>query len=247
MSTAHHTTTTMPVYLVRGRATVISFPLYDTDGDLAAPDAGDTVSVLRPDGTALVDAQTITVTGSIATYTVTPTASEDLGEGWQVVWNLTAGSEAQIAYKQDAAVVRQALYCTVTNGDLLTEHPELVDLYPSGATSWMPQILAAFDDVQRWLLQNGKRPYLVLSPHALHEATRCQALAKVFRSCSTYTVDSARYSELAAEYARAAKEAWGNVSLTYDFDGDGDPDTDEQATGAEPVLFLSDTPAWWVD
>ena len=240
---------TLPVYLERGRQHTISLPVYDEAGSLVAPDAADTVSVLRPDGTALVDAQTITVSGSIATYAVTATSSETLGEGWQVVWDLTFGSETQRAYKVDAAVVRQHLYLTVANVHLLQRHPELADLYPENETSWDDAISAAWTTARIRLLQNGRRPYLVLSPWALHEAVLCLALANVFRTCSTYTDQEARYTALAAEYQERWRHEWDQVKLTYDNNNDGTPDEGEQGTAAPAVTFLSAPPAsaFWDD
>jgi hypothetical protein len=247
--TVYRTTFDLPVYLERGREQIISCPVYDESSTLAAPDAADTVSVLRPDGTALVDAQTIAVVGSTATYTLTPAASETLAEGWQVVWNLTIGTDSQRAYKVDAALVRQVLHPMVTDAHLTQRHPELVDLYPEGSTSFDGAISAAWTSIQIRLLQSGRRPYLVLSPWSLHEPLILLSLGYVFRALSTYTVGGDRYSDLSATYLKAYEDAWAQVNLTYDSDGDGHPDEGEQGQSGHPVIFLSNSPrsAFWGD
>ena len=67
----------------------------------------------------------------------------------------------------------------------------------------------------------------------------------VFRSCSTYTTDGARYAALAAEHEQAGRQALEDVQLTYDVDGDGDPDVGEQHQAGESLLFTSDPPSVW--
>jgi hypothetical protein len=72
--------------IVRAVAQTLSAPVrHGASGALQAPVSG-TVTILRPDLTALVSGAVVTVTSSTATYSVTPAASETLGEGWTVQW-----------------------------------------------------------------------------------------------------------------------------------------------------------------
>ena len=74
----------LPSLLERGIDTVIKAPVYQS-GALVAPSAG-TVTIYDDSNTARVSAAAVTITDSVATYTVTAgtTSGLTLADGWRV-------------------------------------------------------------------------------------------------------------------------------------------------------------------
>ena len=76
----------LPDFIVRNRTQIIECPVY-SGSTLTAPASG-TVTIYKGSGSKLVDAQAVTVTADIATYTLTagvlPTTIS-LGDDWLIV------------------------------------------------------------------------------------------------------------------------------------------------------------------
>lgn len=231
---------TLPAYFLRGGTTVAELPVY-VDSTLTAPSAGGTFSLVRPDGTKAVDTQTVTITASVATYSVTLASTETPGEGWACVWSLTVGGVAY-TFRQDAACVLTVYRCGVSTVDLERRHPELAGQYPTGHTNWEPAIEEADLTVQRYLMEKGRRPCLILSPWSTHRPTQLYALAYAFRMCVTYSTENSRFQALADKYEAEARLALESMVLTYDENEDAHPDASEQGQTGSPVIFLSAPP-----
>lgn len=232
----------LPYFLERAKTQTISAPLY-TAGALVAPtQAGSTVSVFDESGTAIVSAAAVTVTGSIATYQIsaaTLPATLSLSSRWRVRWSLIVSGEAH-TFEVEAHLCRTVWYPTIVESDITTDsHPELASLRPSGATSWASHIDAAGEDIQRMLLADERRPYLVLSQWSLWEPHRLKALTRIFRALSVQTGPGSRYDALANQYAEDFRTAWAGLKFAYDYDADGlKGGGDEQSVAAVPVVYL---------
>lgn len=242
MSTVYQTRRAFPAYLERGFANTTSLEVWY--GSAAVSPTAGTYSLYDSAGTAIVDAQNVTITNDVATYSVTPSASLALGEGYREEWSLTINGRAE-RFRFPAAVVRRVLHPVVTNGDLLARHPELAKLYPEGQTSWQSQIEEyGWKTVMRRIIAAGKRPYLVTSADAFYEVELYWTLGGIFRLCSTFSPSGqSKYADLANHYEAKADAAWASIRLEYDEDHDGDTDTTGQP--AVPVIYTSNPPPYF--
>lgn len=213
--------------LERGRANVLSCPLYQ-DGALVVPSAG-TVTIYDATNTAVVDAAAVTVSGGVATYTYTPAASLDLGEGWRVEWRLTV-SGAELEVVNDALLVRRGLRPVITDADLFRRWSAL---NPAGSapicslSTYQDFIDEAWSAVTTWLRSKGRRPDLIISPSSLREwhlLLTLHLIAQDFRTRLNET-----YAALAEDYKAQAGSARDEISLVYDEDNDGQAEPGRRA------------------
>jgi hypothetical protein len=224
----------------RGRANTLRCPIYE-DGVLLAPTAlTSTVTITDAAGQVQVDAAAVTVTGSVATYSYTPASTLPLGEGWVVSWSLALTGHDTVVVRNDAALCRVRLTCPVSLGAIYQIAPAL---NPRGDTPITAQgvddhdeILGdVWDEVQRWLISQGRRPWLSIGAHALYDLTRWMALARIWSSLA-----HRGSAEMAAEAARCeerAREARQQVRLTYDEADDAAIDAGRKA-GRPGVVWL---------
>jgi hypothetical protein len=93
-----------PRFIVRNVAETIELRVY-RDGALVTPSAV-TVSVYDANKTAVVDAESATVSASVASYTIpaATTANLDLGQGWSIKWTATVGLSNYQDYIDEAWV-----------------------------------------------------------------------------------------------------------------------------------------------
>lgn len=159
-----------PYLLERGATQTITAPIrHGSDGGLVEPDSG-TVTIIQPDGTAFVSDAAVTVTSSAASYTVSPSASQTLGAGWEVRWTLVFGGTTYPTYRQSAYLVEYVPPNVIAAGDLYTRIPELQHRVPQAqdATTrggsgegWQPQIDEAYFELIRRLLSDGHEPWKI--------------------------------------------------------------------------------------
>ena len=152
--------------MVRGSANTLPAPLrHGISGALVAPtQAGSTITITKPDGTALATAAAVTVISSIATYPITPSASETLGEGWLVAWDLLVGTD-RYQPREQAILVEYAPLNAINVRDLFRRVPELEHRVPQSqstrgdSTGWQPQIDDTFYELINWYIANGQRAW----------------------------------------------------------------------------------------
>jgi len=210
-----------PDVLQRSRANTVRLEVW-RDGALVAPTSAK-VSLLRPAGTAIVDEATATISGSVATYTVSAgdlPATEPTGQLYTLRWALTIdGLERTV--QRPCTVARFPMVLPVTDDDLTGgEYPDLVDQLGDYGTTLQSFIEAAKRDVLRELEQCGTWPDIITGPSDLFEPIRQSAYTKVFRFLFS-TNDSERSERLMelhrAEYLRVMKD----LRLRLDRDDDG--------------------------
>lgn len=212
----------LPELIERGTANTLRCPVYD-DGVLSAPSSG-TVSVYEG-SIARVDAQSVTVTSSVATYSWTPATTIGLGEGWRVEWALVMPDGKTHTYRNEAALVRRRLYCPITNADLYDLVPALDPASPSPITSLTAaqissRIEQAWEELQRRLLAKGNRPNLVVNAYAFTTAMVELSLARLFEGLPTHM--NQVWAQRGAAHRARYEAAWLDVSLLY---AEGDTET----------------------
>jgi len=217
----------------RGRTQTITCPT-SRAGATATPTSG-TVSIYRPDGTALVAAQAVTV-ASIATSSLSglTTTAEALGEGWLIEWTLLMPDGVTHTFRQDAALCRRTLYPVISQDDLTQRHSDLPALL-GAATSYQPYIDEAFFSICTRLIGAGRRPYLVIQPSALRDAHLMLALHLVFIDYSTSAGDGGRWQALAAHYLTSYEQAYGQLKFTYDEDDSNRPDPTKKKSASSQI------------
>jgi len=235
--TVYSTRFRLPELLERGRDNAISCPLYRS-GQLVEPDSG-TVSVYDSAGVAIVNAAAVTITSSIARYTI-PAATlsgKALGEGWRVEWSLELDGVDRL-YRNEAALVRAAAAPPITDLDLFER---VSSLNPSTAapisslTTYQTFIDAAHVELQLWLLNQGRRPWLVLSPASLRQAYLLLTLALIFEDFQTRL--NAAYADQARDWRRQYAAERDSVKLAYDATDSGQADATRRRAG-RPTLWL---------
>jgi hypothetical protein len=231
--------TPIPDLLERGKDNVLQAPVW-LDGALVAV-ASSTVSVLDPNGDALVDEEAGANVDSIPTYTV-PAAvlsGEPYGEGWQVRWTLTVGS-TELFHENDAALVRKVLRPVVSDGDLFRRCSALDpqnEACISQATNYQTYLDEAWVTIQLRLIERGDRPNLILSPSALRESHALLTLALTFEDLDSF---QNAYAEKARTYREQFEAAWARLRFVYDTNDDGKADDAGAAKrGGASVLWLA--------
>ena len=228
----------LPDLVERGRATTIRAPLYH-EGAVVEPDAGGSVTVTRPDATELVAAAVITVTSKVASHTFTPAASETLGEGWKVSWDLEVASVPVYA-ENDLALVRKRLWNPVTDADLF-ERVSALD--PNGqnpissVAHFQPYFDAAWQEIERRLINRGSRPNLAMSPSSFFDVAFNLTAAYIFDDFATRLNEA--YADRAETFRQRYAAAWRELRFTYDADDSGLVDDAHDRRNVNPVLWTN--------
>lgn len=232
-----------PYQLVRGQTQTLTCPMY-ASGALVTPTSG-TITIERPGGTELVSAAAVTIAGSMATYSLLSTIladTEQLGGQWQVVWSLAfASGVTPEVVRSDAVVVRRALYPTLTDADL---YRRASALDPSGSapvtseTTYQDKIDLSWGMILREIINEGRRPDLVTTPSALHDAHLLLTLSLIYEDMATrlnefHMAMADRYRD---QY-RAARQA---MSYGYDLDDTGKQPSSRTRRGG--TLWLGGAP-----
>lgn len=231
----------------RGRTQSLSCPT-SRAGATATPTSG-TISIYRPDGSALVSAQAVSIpAGTIAYYSLSgaTTSAEALGEGWLIEWALVMPDAVTHTFRQDAALCRRTLYPVVGQDELVQRHSDLPSLLGS-ATSYQPYIEEAWATICNRLIAAGRRPYLVIQPSALREAHLVLTLHLIFLDYSTSAGDGGRWQTLAAHYLIQYEAAWGQLRFTYDEADENNVDPSKKKGAASQVWTngRGTAGAWW--
>lgn len=233
-----------PSLIVRGGACAVRLPAYRA-GALVAPASG-TYTLIAPGGAALVSAAAVTVSGSIATYTIPaltlPATLEPLGEGWQEEWSLTfSGDAVPYVIRRTAALARIALYPVVSEADFAPLYPNLSDFKVGAITSYQPQIDEAWNQIIARLIREGRLPYLIRTPDALREAHLHLALSLIFGGFGM-AADSTHFRDLADRHSKNYTAAWGSTNWQQDSGQTGLVDDASSRTSASTILRVNASP-----
>lgn len=212
-----------PDVLQRGRACVVTRPVY-RDGALVTPtQAGSTFSLLGPSGETLVDEQPVTVTSSIARYSLSAGVLADtlpLGEGYQQVWTLVLPDGTTRTTDRETAIALRPLHPVVTDADLKEDYP-LADRDLGALPNWQVFIDQAWKDIISRIANEGHFSYLVKSAWAFRRPHTELAHAKRFRALAAGRPSQVNFLELARQHLDAYEAAWKAINWTTDDDHDG--------------------------
>jgi len=219
----------------RGRQQVLTCPVYRA-GALVAPLSG-TVTIYKADGTAVVNAAAVVVTGNIATYTImaATTTSLALEAGWLLEWSLAMSASVTLTFRNDGALVRRSLFPVVTDADLLRRHSDLTALLAAGTTSYQDYLDEAWATICTRLAAQGRRPYLVIQPSALRDVHIAITLQLVFTDFQTSSGDGGRWQALSEHYQRMYTEAWNQLRFSYDESDENKVDATSKKSGTSTV------------
>lgn len=233
----------VPDFIERAKTQTLELPVY-RNGALVAPSAG-TFTLLDESGDT-VDTGAVVVASSIATHALDSAAvpaTLALSARWRERWVLTLAGVVHTFYR-DAHLVRERLWPVITDADLTRLHSELRSWLADDASNLQGYLDGTWDEIQLWLLAQGRRPYLILTPWALRQWHLNLALAAVFRDYASSAGDG-KYRALADTYDGKAVQARDALVLTYDDDEDGIVDAADEQLAGEAVLMAT-RPGRWV-
>ncbi len=225
-------------WVQKGRDNVIKCPIY-RDGALVAPASG-TVSVYDDSNTAQVDGAAVTVSGSVAQYTI-PTATLsglEYATGWRIEWVLSLSSVSH-TFRQEAAHVRAPLWPIISDTDLRDgRYSDLDDLRPSGVSSYQTYIDAAWRDVLDRLIAEGKWPHYIVTAAALRLPHLHRSLELIFLDFHQSAGADSKWLQLAEHHGTEWGRSFRSVRYTEDRDEDGAADSRRRKAAAS-VFWLN--------
>lgn len=228
----------LPVWYERGVTYTSTFPVH-VDAALTAPTAG-TFTLKDGSGNTVVTGS-VTVSGSIAQYTIsdTDTSALDLADDWMEHWTLTVGGQVYTRRRQ-ALLCVQAPYNVFAENDLHRLHPTWARQKPPAWTSWQPAIDEALIEVYAGLLQRGHAVHEIRNWYALRKLIRVETELAALGAMITGGADSRHWLDQARDQRKIVRDAWDDLKLDFDTDEDGTVDSEGEA--AEPPLFLTEIP-----
>lgn len=223
-----------PYDLVRGQATTIRCPVY-RDGALVSPSSG--TCTVYDSSSVVVSTGATVLTGSVSTYTFTPSSTLTLSEGWRVEWSLTISAVVH-TFRSDAALVRMALYPVISDADLFRRvsglNPALGEAALSTLTTYQDYLDEAWTVLVLRLISKGNRPALISSPSALRECHLLLTLAFIFEDFAVRLRES--FAEDAARFREHYEAEWARLSFSYDTSDSGVSPAQRRAARGPTIL-----------
>ena len=176
-----------------------------------------TFSLIDPNGTAVIDAQTATIAGGVVSYTIGDTvlANEEYGQRWLVKFAVTIGG-AVYTYYNDAAVCLARLSPPITHDDITARHGDIENLLPTGTTSTQAYIDAAWIEITGDLYSDAVPFWTLRTVSALRQPLILLALTLIFRDFSTLVDASDKYEILSDKYEKQAAVALSKLRGFFD-------------------------------
>lgn len=228
----------LPHEIVFDRDTTLKAPVY-LDGALVAPASG-TITIYDDTNTAIVSAAAVTVSGSIAEYSVSANtfAEADVSERVRVEWALVFSGVTDEG-ENDGLIVRRSLKPPITMADIYRRYKSLD---PSGssaitnatAAEHQEKLDEAWVDLIERMIEDGTRPSWVMSPSALARPLKHLVLHLIWEDMASRL--NPAYQTKADKAWDAYNRAYDRMSVLIDADDDGEADT-ETRQGVEPSGF----------
>jgi hypothetical protein len=226
--TLYSVRTSYPDVMQIGRDCTISLPV-SRDGATVTPSAA-TIALYGPGGAAVVATTAATITGGVATFTVsgallTGEGDAVLGEGWQEVWTLTLPDGSVRTYDREAALARRPIAPALDVDDLIDQYSQITAI--KGTINLQAVIDATWGVIVRRWIKSGNLTYLIKSPYVLADCHRELTLARFFRELYQLR-NSDNFLQLAQTHQRQYERQWGEINVTTDYDHDGKVDDTER-------------------
>ena len=234
----------LPTFYMRENDNTVALPVSLSGLSVAQPVSG--TFTLYDQGKSAISTGAVTIGGDgIATYSILAAdlpKSLALSWWWQEEWVLSFANGHVETFRRDAYLCLRLLHPVVTEAMLVRRVADLQNLRPPTLTTWQTYIDEAWGIINRYLLQEGKRPYLVMNGYAFTEWHLAQTLALIFRDLSTYMADG-RYKERADVYDKAAEDARDCIRLEYDMVEANQRVAASPSIPARPVVYGNYAPA----
>ena len=228
----------LPDLIVRGKDHTISAPVYSAAA-LVEP-SGATVSIFKPDNSALVTAAAATITDKVAQYTIAAatTNGQQLAEGYRVEWSLTVATatapDGVILAINDAALGRRVFDPVISAADIWRRMRTLNPGHRSRIQSdtLQDELSESWTEIQHQLIDQGNRPNLIMSPTSLRRAHLCLAIAYTYENLGK------AYAEEAMHWRQRYQSAWAELSFLYDRGDAGQADDSQKRRPALSGIWL---------
>lgn len=171
-----------------------------------------------------------------------------LSDRYQEHWVLTFAEPAVTVetFRRNACLCLRLLSPVVTDSMIRRRVADLDKIIPTTIDSMAPYIDEAWGVLNRIILSDGKRPYLIMNEFALADWHLALTLQLFFEDMSTY-MGEGRYSTRAAEYAASAVKLYEKLRLEYDTSENDTRATADTSVPMQPVLYGNFAPArGWV-
>ena len=246
-----------PEVLERGREQTIVLAV-STAGALAAPTAvGSTVSLLKPGGSFVFEAQPIAVVSDMASYTIPAGSLPDtleLGVLYQLRWQLVLPDGTTRTFRRSCSLARFQMCLPVSDEDITEgEYPDLLDQLPAYSSSLDLWLYSAKRHVLRELAKQNQWPEVIVDPADLYELIRQRAMWLIFKFLKTRSPQGTdtNYSEAMELHGQLYEQEWNTLAVRFDRDGDGLADDTSRASvkrlvhlGGSPVRRRNNDPRW---
>lgn len=224
----------LPVTIERGSDCVLTLDLRDSAGSVVSPSSA-SLSI-RSGGEVLT-----TITADVSSSgEVTADLPGDASSGWALtdslllVWSATVDGVVY-TYRVTGAVCLTAYESTLTADDVFDRYPALrAALEPSHVGSLITSTSA---EIQRRIMERGRRPYLILDRWAVADAHLELALWRVMDAADNALSDD-RWRRAAEKHEEGYAARWAALSFRYDLSESGDVGTASPEPAA-PVLLLT--------
>lgn len=224
----------LPVTIERGADSVLTLDLRDSAGNVVIPSS---VSVSVRSGSEVLTTISADVSSAGEVTADLPgddTADWALTDSILLVWSATVDGTVY-TYRVPGAVCLNAYESTLTADDVFSRYPALraaVDASDVGTI-----ITSTYGEVQRRIMERGRRPYLIIDRWAVADAHLELALWRVMAAADNALSDD-RWARAAADHEEGFKSRWAALSFRYDLAESGDVGAAEPEP-ASPVLILT--------
>lgn len=211
---------TGPALFVRGIARTVSWGLYDANEDAVTPA---TVAVsLERNGTTVQSLTGVAGAGTAST-TWTPAASTTLADDYVLVWTITESGGAQTVRRQVASVCLQELLPVIRIATDIV--PRMRNLDPDAAdcllsrtsieakTMILDAMRVAFDDIEDYLYEQGRRSHLILNSEATRKAHAFRTIEILLDSVAVSI--GGHFEGMARKFGKQYEDALKSMSLQY--------------------------------
>lgn len=235
--------TQLPSFYERTRSQTVTLPVYAAGMVPTVPTAG--VFTLYDQSKTVVVTGATTVVDGVHQYAVPGASLPDtlsLSGFWQEEWVMTFADGHVETFRRDAYLCLRLLHPVVTEPMLVRRVADLQTLRPPTLPDFSTYISEAWGIIQRRLLQDGKRPYMIMNDYAFADWHVALTLELVFLDLSTYTGDG-RFSERAMQYREDADKAYDKIRFEYDVAETNARASAAPSISAKPVLYTNFAPS----
>ena len=237
-----------PDMLVRGRNQTVEMRVEYAGAVVVVTASGSTFRLVKPDGTDLVAASAVTVSGAgvpsfdLTAATHLPDTLTPLGEGYQEVWTLVLADGTTRTVDREAALCLRPLVPVVSHATLLEDYPTLDTFLGSSLTSTQTFITSAWTEILNRLIGEGVLSYLVKSGAAFRKAHKELSYAKLFQWLAMHQGSRGNWLELAQKHSIAYEAAWKGINFRTDDNHDGQVDDDTRRRATQSTVLHVNSP-----